>query len=180
MSFKDNMKRKVEDLDLEGMAKQLQDAAAKAAKQAREKAGDFATQNREKIGGYVEQAGAKFDEKTHDKYSDTVAKVKEQVHRGVDKVAEGGRASDDVTGPADDVPVAGAAGAATEDSPGSRDESGFDAASGDLPAPAHEALHDTALEDVVTSHETTADAPTLSEPPAAEDAGPHPDRTATT
>ncbi|MGW5238621.1 antitoxin [Monashia sp. NPDC004114] len=184
MSFKDNMKRKVEDLDLEGMAKQLQDAAAKAAKQAREKAGDFATQNREKIGGYVEQAGAKFDEKTHDKYSDTVAKVKEQVHRGVDKVAECGRASGDAAGSADDVPVADAAGAATqaatEDSPGSRDESGFDAASGDLPAPAHEALHDTSLEDVVTSHETPADAPTLSEPPVAEDAGPQPDRNATT
>ena len=90
MSFKDNMKRKAGDLDLEGMARQLQESAAKAAKQAREKAGDFATQNRERIEGYVEQAGAKFDEKTHDKYADTVAKVKHQVHRGVDKVAEGG------------------------------------------------------------------------------------------
>jgi hypothetical protein len=106
------------------------------------------------------------------------------VHRGVGKVAEGGRASSEATGAAADSPFAGPAGdsatADAEDAPGGRDESGFDAASGDLPVPAHEALHDTSLEDVVTGHDTPPDTTTLSEPPAPEDAGPPPDRNAAT
>ena len=90
MSFMDKLKKKAEELDLETRARQLQEAAtAAAAKQAREKAGDFAAENREKIDGYVETASAKIDEKTEGKYADKVAKVKETVGRGVDKVAEG-------------------------------------------------------------------------------------------
>ena len=89
MSFLDNLKKKAEELDLETRAKQLQEAATQAAKQAREKAGHFAAQNREKIDGYVETATTKIDEKTEGKYADKVAKVREQVGRGVDKVAEG-------------------------------------------------------------------------------------------
>ena len=180
MSFKDSMKKKAEELDLEGMARQLQEAAAKAARQAREKAGDFASQNREKIDGYVEQAGAKFDEKTHAKYADTVAKVKQQVHKGVDKVAEGGQARTDqaAAGPgAADAPTfpVDAESPSAHDVADRGDESGFGAAAGDAAVPADEALHDTTLEDgpVVA---TPPEAQPLSEPPAPEDAGPHADR----
>jgi len=181
MSFKDNMKKKAEELDLEGKARQLQDAAAKAARQAREKAGDFATQNREKIDGYVEQAGAKFDEKTHAKYADTVARVKHQVHRGVDKIAEGGHGAAGATGATGTA--AGGAGAAspfpvdpeapvgTDQGPGPGDESGFGAAAGDASVPAQEALHDTTLEDPALGVETQPGPSTLSEPPEPEDAG---------
>ena len=126
MSFLDNLKKKAEELDLETKAKQLQETATQAAKQAREKAGDYAAQNREKIDGYVETATTKIDEKTEGKYADKVAKVKEQVGRGVDKIAEG-----HTSGPA---PV---------------HEGGFDAAAGDLPVPTREALDDTTLEDTV-------------------------------
>ena len=183
MSLKDNMKKKAEELDLEGMARQLQEAAAKAARSAREKAGDFATQNRDKIGEYVEQAGAKFDEKTHAKYADTVAKVKEQVGRGVDKIAEGGQAA---------APAPGAAGAtsgmaaerpsppdpespAASVAPEPGDESGFNAAAGDVPVPAQEALHDTTLEDPSLGADNP-ESPTLSDPPAPEDARSYVDR----
>lgn len=126
MSFLDNLKKKAEELDLETRAKQLQDTATQAAKQAREKAGDYAAQNREKIDGYVETATTKIDEKTEGKYADKVAKVREQVGRGVDKIAEG-----HTSGPA---PV---------------HEGGFDAAAGDLSVPTREALADTTLEDTV-------------------------------
>ena len=84
----DETPEQAEELDLETRAKQLQDTATQAAKQAREKAGDYAAQNRDKIDGYVETATTKIDEKTEGKYADKVAKVREQVGRGVDKIAE--------------------------------------------------------------------------------------------
>src|SRR6478609_4922105 len=153
MSFLDNLKKKADELDLETRAKQLQETATQAAKQAREKAGDYAAQNREKIDGYVETATTKIDEKTEGKYADKVAKVKEQVGRGVDKIAEG-----HTSGPA---PV---------------HEGGFDAAAGDLPVPTREALDDTTLEDTVLGldHPPTAPAAHPGAPaPEDADAAPH-------
>ncbi|MFC7596177.1 antitoxin [Terrabacter sp. GCM10028922] len=165
MSFMDKLKKKAEELDLEAKAKHLQETAAHAAKQAREKAGDFAAENREKIDGYVESATAKIDEKTDGKYHDKVVKVKDQVAKGVDKVAEGHTA-----GPTTATGAAAAAGAAdvtpgapypvdpeaptavdptTDATATTPDETGFDAAAGDLPAPTQESLTDTTLEDTV-------------------------------
>ena len=89
MSFLDKMKKKAEELELDKKAKDLQAAATTAAKQAREKAGDYTAENRSKIDGYVEKAATTIDTKTDGKYADKVAKAKEQVGKGVDKVAEG-------------------------------------------------------------------------------------------
>src|SRR3954451_8540450 len=172
MSFMDKLRKKAEELGLETKAKELQEAATQAAKQAREKAGDFTVENREKIDGYVETATAKIDEKTEGKYADKLAKVKDHVGRGVDKVAEGhapgastatgaaaAAGAGDVSGrepfPADpDSPPAPVSASPLEapapiDAPTPVDESGFAAASGDLPVPAQEALVDTTLEDTV-------------------------------
>jgi hypothetical protein len=167
MSFLDKLKKKAEELDLETKAKHLQEQAAAAAKQAREKAGDYAAQNREKIDGYVETAASKIDEKTEGKYADKVAKVKEQVGHGVDKVAEGhtsgpttatgaaaAAGATDVTG-GDPYPVdpgsPTADPAAGQGDPGldTPVDSGFGAAAGDVPAPTRESLEDTTLEDTV-------------------------------
>jgi hypothetical protein len=89
MSFLDKMKKKAEELELDKKAKDLQEAATLAAKQAREKAGDFTAGNRDKIDGYVEKAATTIDAKTDGKYADKVAKAKQTVGKGVDKVAEG-------------------------------------------------------------------------------------------
>ncbi len=89
MSFLDKMKKKAEELELDKKAKDLQAAATTAAKQAREKAGDFTAENRDKIDGYVEKAATTIDTKTDGKYADKVAKAKQHVGKGVDKVAEG-------------------------------------------------------------------------------------------
>ena len=89
MSFLDKMKKKAEELELDKKAKELQEAATAAARQARERAGDLTAQNREKIDGYVEKAATTIDTKTEGKYADKVAKAKETVAKGVDKVAEG-------------------------------------------------------------------------------------------
>ena len=167
MSFLDKLKKKAEELDLETKAKHLQEQAAAAAKQARVKAGDYAAQNREKIDGYVETAASKIDEKTEGKYADKVAKVKEQVGHGVDKVAEGhtsgpttatgaaaAAGATDVTGgdpyPVDpESPTADPAAGQGEPGAGTPVDSGFGAAAGDVPAPTRESLEDTTLEDTV-------------------------------
>lgn len=168
MSFLDKLKKKAEELDLETKAKHLQEQATAAAKQAREKAGDFAVENREKIDGYVDTAAAKIDEKTEGKYADKVAKVKDHVGHGVDKVAEGhtsgpttatgaaaAAGATDVTGgepyPVDPgSPTAGSTSApATPSTPATPVDSGFAAAAGDVPAPTRESLEDTTLEDTV-------------------------------
>jgi hypothetical protein len=171
MSFMDKLKKKAEELDLETKARQLQESATQAAKQARVKAGDFAVENREKIDGYVETATTRIDEKTEGKYADKVAKVREHVDRGVDKVAEGhtsgpttatgaaaAAGATDVTGgepfpvdPEAPAPVSASPLDAPDpiDRPTPVTEGGFDAAAGDLPVPNREALTDTTLEDTV-------------------------------
>ncbi len=88
MSFLDKIKQKAEELDLEKKAKDLADAAAKAAHQAKEKAGDIAHEQRDKVEGVLDKAGHAIDEKTEGKYHDKVVKAKDSVVKGVDKIAE--------------------------------------------------------------------------------------------
>jgi len=88
MTFMDKLKRKAEELDLQGKAGQLADGATKAAQRAKEKAGALADENRDKVGNVLDKAGVAIDERTEGKYADKVAKAKQQVSKGVDKLAE--------------------------------------------------------------------------------------------
>jgi hypothetical protein len=98
MSFLDKLKQKAEELDLQTKANQLAEQAKVAAQQAKEKAGELAYENRERIEELADKAGHAIDERTGGKYGDKITKAKEQVARGVDKVAEG-RPVHDVPGP---------------------------------------------------------------------------------
>jgi hypothetical protein len=146
MSFLDKLKQKAEELDLKNKAEHLKDEAAKAAHQAKEKAGDLAAENRDKVEQVLEKATAKIDERTEHKYTDKLAKAKEQVTKGVDRLAEGGSSA---------TAAGGTPGAAASGSPGSSDTvhasgtpdapgGGFDAAAADLPAPAADSLGEAA------------------------------------
>lgn len=88
MTFMDKLKRRAEELDLQGKADQLADAASKAAHQAKDKAAELANDNRAKIGSTLDKAGAAIDKQTDGKYADKVAKAKQQVSKSVDKLAE--------------------------------------------------------------------------------------------
>ncbi len=90
MSFLDKLKHKADEMGLKEKADHLAEEAKKMAEQAKEKAGDLAAENKEKVESVLDKASAKIDEKTEGKYSDKIAKAKEQVSRGVDKIAEGG------------------------------------------------------------------------------------------
>ena len=88
MTFMDKLKQRAEELDLQAKADQFADAATKAAHDARERVGELAHENRAKVAEIVDKAGAKVDERTDGKYADKVAKAKQQVAKGVDKLAE--------------------------------------------------------------------------------------------
>jgi MT0933-like antitoxin protein len=98
MTFMDKLKNKAEELDLKGKADRLADAATKAAQQSKEKAGELADENRDKVERVLDKAGAAIDERTEGKYATKVAKAKQQVNKGVDKLAEQ-RPSKDETPP---------------------------------------------------------------------------------
>lgn len=74
MTFMDKLKSKAEELDLQGKADRLADAASKAAQQAKEKAGELADENRDKVAGVLDKAGAAIDERTEGKYAAKVAR----------------------------------------------------------------------------------------------------------
>jgi hypothetical protein len=97
MSFLDKLKHKADEMGLKEKADHLAEEAKKMAEQAKEKAGDLAAENKDKVESVLDKAGAKIDEKTEGKYSDKIAKAKEQVAKGVDKIAEGGTHSTPTT-----------------------------------------------------------------------------------
>jgi ElaB/YqjD/DUF883 family membrane-anchored ribosome-binding protein len=88
MSFLDKIRQKAEELDLDTKARELADAAAKAAQQAKEKAGEIAHEQRGKVEEVLDKAGQAIDDKTEGKYHDKVVKAKDTVVKGVDKLAE--------------------------------------------------------------------------------------------
>jgi ElaB/YqjD/DUF883 family membrane-anchored ribosome-binding protein len=92
MSFLDDVSRKVkqkaEEWDVQGKAEKLAAEVDKVAHEAKDKAAELADDNRGKIRENLDKAGAKIDERTDGKYADKVAKAKDTVAGGVDKLAE--------------------------------------------------------------------------------------------
>ena len=119
MSFLDDVSRKVkqkaEEWDVQGKAEKLAAEVDKVAHEAKDKAAELADDNRGKIRENLDKAGAKIDERTEGKYADKVARAKQTVAGGVDKLAEqrpGGSTPPGATG------TGYAPGAATEATPG--------------------------------------------------------------
>ena len=101
----DKLKNKAEELDLPGKADRLANAATTAAKQAREKAGELADENRDKVEGVIDKAGAVINERTEGQYASKVAKAKQQVRKGVDKLAEQRPSQDEMPPTPTDPPI---------------------------------------------------------------------------
>jgi ElaB/YqjD/DUF883 family membrane-anchored ribosome-binding protein len=122
MGFFDDVSRKVkekaEEWDVQGKAEKLAAEVDKVAHDAKHKAAELADDNRGKIRENLDKAGAKIDERTEGKYADKVAKAKETVAGGVDKLAEQRPGGPVPPGSAATGTTTGyAAGAATEATP---------------------------------------------------------------
>jgi uncharacterized protein YjbJ (UPF0337 family) len=92
MGFMDDVSRKVkakaEEWDVQGKADKFAAEVDKVAHEAKDKAATYADENRHKVATGLDKAGAKIDERTEGKYSDKIGKAKEQVAKGVDRLAE--------------------------------------------------------------------------------------------
>lgn len=92
MGFIDDVSRKVkekaEEWDVQGKAEKLAAEVDKVAHEAKDKAAAYADDNRDKVAGALDKAGAKIDERTKGQYADKIVKAKQQVEKGVEKLAE--------------------------------------------------------------------------------------------
>lgn len=86
--FMDRAKAKAKEWDLGGKAEKVAAEVGKAAGEAKDKAAVYADENRDKVSGMLDKAGATIDERTEGKYSDRIAKAKDQVSKGVGKLAD--------------------------------------------------------------------------------------------
>ena len=92
MGFFDDVSRRVKhkavEWDVQGKAEKVAAELDRVAHDAKDKAAELADDNRGKIRENLDKAGAKIDERTEGKYADKVAKAKDTVAGGVDKLAE--------------------------------------------------------------------------------------------
>lgn len=88
MNFSDQMKQKAHDVDLQAKAKDFADALTEVVKAAFDAAADYAQANREKVDGALDKAEQVIGERTGGKHDQTVGKVRTQLDKGMDKLAE--------------------------------------------------------------------------------------------
>jgi len=92
MGFFDDVSRRVKHKavgwEVQGKAEKVAAELDRVAHDAKDKAAELADDNRGKIRENLDKAGAKIDERTDGKYADKVAKAKDTVAGGVDKLAE--------------------------------------------------------------------------------------------
>lgn len=84
----DSLKQLVDDLEIERHVTEAADAAEKAFFKALEKAGDYAHTHTGDLHQFLDKAQSTIDEKTEGKYADAWGKVREQIVKAWDKLAE--------------------------------------------------------------------------------------------
>lgn len=92
MSYIDDVSRKVkekaDEWDVQGKVERFAAEVDKVAHDAKDKAAEYADDNRERIREGLDKVGSKIDERTEGRYADKLAKAKDSVTKGVDKLAE--------------------------------------------------------------------------------------------
>lgn len=88
MSFADNIKAKIKDVDIEAQLTSLVDEGEQLVKDGVSKAGVLAHDKRGDIDGWLGKASEAINTKTEGKYADQLTKLRETLLTGVDKVAE--------------------------------------------------------------------------------------------
>jgi hypothetical protein len=125
----DQLKKVVDDLDLESKVKEATAAAEQAVLRGLEATGSYLRDHRADIEGFIERAGAAIDRQTSGRYADQVEQVRGQLAAGVASLADRQWAPLDREPDALEEPeVAGALDSpevtAPEERPGSVDDAG--------------------------------------------------------
>ncbi len=84
----DQLKKVVDDLDLEGKVKDAAAAAEQAVLRGLEATGTYLRDHRSDIEGFIDRAGAAIDRQTAGRYADQVEQVRSQLSAGVASLAD--------------------------------------------------------------------------------------------
>ena len=84
----ETLKQKIDELDLDARLNEFSDRAEQAFKRALDKAAEYAHEHRDDVDRLLTRASTSIDERTEGKYADKVTKVREQLDRGVERLAE--------------------------------------------------------------------------------------------
>ena len=84
----DQLKKVVDDLDLEARVKEATAAAEQAVLRGLEATGSYLRDHRADIEGFIERAGAAIDRQTSGRYADQVEQVRGQLSAGVASLAD--------------------------------------------------------------------------------------------
>lgn len=84
----ETLKQKIDELDLDRRINVLAEQAEQAVVRAMDTAADYAHEHRDDVDRLLTRATTAIDERTDGRYADTVSKVRHQLDRGVEKLAE--------------------------------------------------------------------------------------------
>ncbi|WP_181310017.1 antitoxin [Nocardioides campestrisoli] len=87
MAFADDMKKKIDELELEKRLKELVTETDKKTSEAVEKAGGLAHERRDEIAGWIDKATGRINEQTKGQYGDKVEKVRTGLLSSLEKLA---------------------------------------------------------------------------------------------
>jgi hypothetical protein len=93
-AINETLKQKIDELDLDRRLNEASVQAEQALKRALDAAAEYADEHRDDIDRLLTRVSTSIDERTEGKYADQVTKVRAQLDRGVEKLAER-RPSDD-------------------------------------------------------------------------------------
>ena len=103
MSYADQIKAKIKELDLETQLGGLVDEGEKLVQSSVTKAGDLAHGRRGDVEGWLDKASELVNDKTDAKYVDHVEKIRAVLLGGVDRVAAKRSGADDPTEPSEPI-----------------------------------------------------------------------------
>lgn len=84
----ETLKQKIDDLDLDRRINELAQHAEQLVVRAIDTAADYASEHRDDMDRLLTRATTAIDERTDGRYADKVSKVRDQLDRGVEKLAE--------------------------------------------------------------------------------------------
>jgi len=84
----ETLKQKIDEFDLDRRLNEASVQAEQAVKRALGTAAEYADEHRDDIDRLLDRVTTSIDERTDGKYADKVTKVREQLDRGVEKLAE--------------------------------------------------------------------------------------------
>jgi len=91
----ETLKQKIDELDLDRRLNDLSEQAEQVIRRTLDSAAEYAHEHQDDVDRLLTKMSASIDERTEGKYADKVTMVREQLEKGVSKLAERRPPSDD-------------------------------------------------------------------------------------